>query len=158
METLPLNRHSENAITHGMCEECANKIFTEIGIKSESFLDDLAAPVLVVDKTGRVVSGNRLASVLLQKDLRDMKRFNMGDVFECGHANLPEGCGKTVHCDVCTIRNSVMDTFLSGESKLEVKAFLNGGNQDDYKKTDLLISTEKVNGVVLLRIDNIMNT
>jgi len=142
-------------VSHGMCGECANKIFTELGMTSESFLDDLAAPVLVVDGTGRVLLANRLARVLLQKDLKDIKHYFMGDVGRCMHANTPEGCGKTVHCGQCTIRNTVMDTFLSGVSKLEERAYINHGTPENHKKIDLLISTEKANGIVLLRIDEV---
>ncbi len=157
MGTLLVGGQSQNIITHGICEECANKIFTRIGLKSESFLDDLAAPVLVVDEIGRTISANRLARVLLKKDLQDTELYNIGDMFECANAALPEGCGKTIHCSTCTIRSSVMDTFESGESKLEVKAYLHRGKSDNSEKIDLSISTEKINGVVLLRIDEIGN-
>ena len=61
METLSFNKQSEDAITHGMCEECANKIFTEIGIKSESFLDDLAAA------TGRSLQRNGYRHEIMAK-------------------------------------------------------------------------------------------
>ncbi len=157
MGVLLAGGQSKNIITHGICEECANNIFTKIGLKSESFLDDLAAPVLVVDETGRTLSANRLARVLLKKDLQDTELYNIGDMFECAHAALPEGCGKTIHCGTCTIRSSVMDTFESGESKLEVKAYLHRGESDNSEKIDLSISTEKINGVVMLRIDEIGN-
>jgi hypothetical protein len=48
-----------------------------------------------------------------------------------------------------------MDTFRSGKSHLRTPAYLNRGNPDDFEKIDFLISTEKVKGVVMLRIDKV---
>ncbi|MBW1636972.1 MAG: hypothetical protein JRJ68_11940 [Deltaproteobacteria bacterium] len=155
MGKLPLDTQARKTVSHGMCEECANRIFAELGMESRSFLDDLAAPVLVVDQSGKVLFANRLARILLKKDLEDIKDYQMGDVGQCMHANLPSGCGKTVHCGQCTIRATVMDTFQSGISKLEERAYINCGIPENYKKIDLLISTEKTNGIVLLRIDEV---
>ncbi len=46
-----------------------------------------------------------------------------------------------------------MDTFQTGKSHLNTPACLNRGDPDDCRKIDMLISTEKVMDVVLLRID-----
>jgi hypothetical protein len=155
MGTIPSEYRPKSVITHGICEECVSKIFVELGTELGVFLDSLAAPVLVVDETGNVVTANRQTRALLQKELPDIEHYKGGDVFECAYAKLPEGCGKTIHCDGCTIRNTIMDTFQSGKSHLKTPAYLNRGTPDDCKKIDFLISTEKVNGVVLLRIDKV---
>jgi hypothetical protein len=149
---------AKQVVSHGMCGECANKIFTELGMESESFLDDIAAPVLVVDDTGIVLGANRLARVLLQKDLKEIKQHYLGNVGQCVNANLSGGCGKTKYCGRCEIRNNVMDTFQSGESKVEERVFLNRGTPDNYERIDFLISTEKTNGMVLLRIDEVSSS
>ena len=158
MGKLPPDAQAVKTVSHGMCEECANRIFVELGMESQSFLDDLAAPVLVVDHSGKVLFGNRLARILLKKDLKDIKDYHMGDVGQCMHADRPSGCGKTAYCSQCTIRITVMDTFRSGIGKVEEKAFINRGTPENQKKIDLLISTEKTNGVVLLRIDEVGNS
>jgi len=146
---------AKQVVSHGMCGECANRIFTELGMESESFLDDIAAPVLVVDEAGRVLWANRLARVLLQKDLKNVKQYHIGDVGQCMNANLSGGCGKTDNCSQCGIRKSVMDTFRSGESKVEERVFINRGTPDNYERIDFLISTKKANGMILLRIDEV---
>jgi hypothetical protein len=71
------------------------------------------------------------------------------------YSALPEGCGKTVHCSGCAIRNTVMDTFQSGKSHLAVEAPLVYGTPDNRHEISFLISTEKVKDVVLLRIDTV---
>jgi len=48
-----------------------------------------------------------------------------------------------------------MDTFQSGQSHLTAPAYLERETPEDGRNTDLLISTEKVKGVILLRIDEI---
>jgi hypothetical protein len=117
------------------------------------YIDSLKAPVVVIDAVGCVKTANSQARSLLQKELPDIEGFRSGDVFECTFAMLPGGCGNTIHCDACTIRNTVMDTFRSGKSHLMTPAYLLRGISDSNQEINFLISTEKVNDVVLLRID-----
>lgn len=155
MGIVPLESLSDEIITHGICEECKNKVLGPRRFALMDFLDSLAAPVVVVDATGSVNSANKQARELLQKELPDIEGFKGGDVFECAFAKDPRGCGNTIHCDACTIRNTVMDTFSSGKSHLETPAYLILGTPDSNQKIQFLISTEKVKDVVLLRIDKV---
>ena len=100
-----------------------------------------------------VTSANKQAQSLLQKELPDIEGFKGGEVFECAYASLPGGCGNTVHCDGCTIRNTVMDTFQTEMCHLNKPAYLIRGIRDKIQEFQYLISTEKVKDVVLLRID-----
>ena len=160
MGTVDSGIHSEAVITHGVCRDCVNKffgveVFAERGVGLEVFLDSLAAPVVVVDSTVTVKTANRQARVLLQKDLPAIEGYQGGNVFECAHARLPGGCGNTIHCSGCAVRGTVTDTFQSGRSHLKVPAYLKSGTPDDCQEVHLLISTEKVGEVVLLRIDEV---
>ena len=93
--------------------------------------------------------------MFLQKELPHIEGFKGGDVFECAYAKLPEGCGETNHCDGCSIRKTVMDTFQTGKSHLKTPAYLFHGIPDNNDEIRFLISTEKVKDVVLLRIDEV---
>ena len=75
---------------------------------------------------------------------------------ECAYAKLPEGCGNTKHCVACTIRNNVMATFETGRSLRQVPAFLNRIERYGVHQIRFLISTERVEEVVLLRIDEVV--
>ena len=143
------------AITHGVCNECLRKSFSKMGEELSSFIDSLTAPVVVVDDTGTVQTVNVRAQTLLLKTLPEVEGYSGGEVFECAYATLPEGCGNTVHCSGCTIRRAVMETARSGKSLLKTPAYLNQGTLDSYQCTDFLISTEKITGLVLLRIDRV---
>ena len=120
-----------------------------------AFLDSLNAPVVIVTETGDIKTANKQAQELLQKKLSDIEGFMGGKVFECAYSKLPEGCGNTIHCSGCTIRNTVMDTFQSGISHKKKPAYLNVGDPEKPQKIDLLISTEKAGAVVFLRIDEL---
>lgn len=145
----------EAIITHGICDECAIKMLWPNSPTLLDFIDRLTEPVVVVDSSGSIISANKAARELLQKELPDMVGFQGGNVFECVFAKLPGGCGKTLHCDGCTIRNTVMDTMQSNKSHLNVPAGLSRGTTDKYDEIQLFISTEKVKDVVMLRIDKI---
>jgi hypothetical protein len=146
------NNH-EYVTSHGICHKCANKIFQKLGIELKIFLHSLDAPVVLVNGSGNVETANRKAQDLFKKNLSDIEGFKGGEIFECAYSELPEGCGKTIHCSGCTIRNAVMDTYKFGKSHKKTPAYLNTGDPQNPKKIDLLISTEKAGVFVLLRID-----
>jgi PAS domain-containing protein len=146
---------TENMITHGICKSCRDNILFQLGVELELFLDSLEAPVVMVNGSGTVVSANNKARKMLRKDLSEIEGYSGGDVFECEYARLPEGCGNTTHCSGCTIRRTVMQTYGTGKGFQRVQATLNQYTPEDPEEMDLLISTEKLSDVVLLRIDKI---
>ena len=153
--TIYSDHHSDSVISHGICDECKDSFFGSTKLSLMEYLDSLGAPVLVIDADGNAQTANKQAREIIQKELPDIEGFKGGDVFECAYAKLVGGCGKTVHCDTCTIRNTVMDTMLTGKSHLRSPAYLNQGTTDKHKEIKFLISTEKVADVVLLRIDKV---
>jgi len=146
---------TENVITHGICRNCRDNILFQLGVELEAYLDSLQVPIVLVNREGIVVSANNQAKTMLCKDLSEIKGYKGGEVFECAYARLPEGCGNTTHCSGCTIRRTVMETHGTGKSFLRVPATLNQNSPEDPKETDLLISTERIAELVLLRIDKI---
>ncbi|MBN2104037.1 hypothetical protein JW835_08370 [bacterium] len=87
-----------------------------------------------------------------------IENYMGGDAMECVYARLPGGCGNTIHCKTCTIRNSVTETFNTGKSLRKVPAYLDQMQDESVKEIKFLISTEMVNDIVLLRIDEIINS
>ena len=144
---------SENGITHGICESCRFNLLFQMGVELEVFLDSLKLPVVVVNREGTIVTGNDKARTLFKKELPEIAGYRSGEVFECAYARLPEGCGETVHCSGCTIRRTVFETYGTGRSLLRVPATLYRNTQGDPEKIKLLISTERLADLVLLRID-----
>lgn len=155
LDAIPGKDQPEDVITHGICAPCQEKILGPNKVQWLEFLDGLDVPVVVLDATGMVETANMAARAILHKELPAIAGLAGGVVFDCMYSALPEGCGKTVHCSGCTIRNTVMETFRSGKSQLAVEAPLVYGTPDNNHETSFLISTEKVKDVVLLRIGTV---
>ncbi|MBN2430525.1 MAG: hypothetical protein JXQ27_03585 [Acidobacteria bacterium] len=79
-------------------------------------------------------------------------------MIECVHAGRPGGCGEQVHCKSCTIRNTVLETFQSGESCIRVKAYPDIQMGRAVKTFSIEITTEKVGDAVLLQVDEFRET
>jgi hypothetical protein len=140
-------------ITHGICVDCLTNIYRERGKTLQALLNEFSAPVLVVGSDARIVCGNKAALSALDKDLAAVAGQRGGDAFECRYARLPGGCGETVHCKSCAIRNTVMDTLHTGQSHLRVPAYADLCHITGERRIRFLISTEKAGNGVLLRID-----
>lgn len=143
----------KGAVSHGLCERCSRHLLSERGVPLLTYLDGLGAPVAVVDSEGTVRAANRQLCELVKQDLSSIEGSKGGDVFECVHAQLPEGCGQTIHCSACTIRRTVMETHSTGHSRERVPASLLAGRPGSARRSELLISTEKVGDYVFLRVD-----
>ena len=143
----------ENVITHGICEKCRDNMLFQMGVELGVFLDSLKLPVVVVDRGGTIVTGNDQAKALLRKGSPEIEGYKGGEVFECAYARLPEGCGNTMHCSGCTIRRAVMETHGTGKSLSRVPAMLHRNTPEDPERIKLLISTERLADLILLRID-----
>ena len=149
------NSYSDAFVTHGICNDCVHKFFEPQRSTLQQFLDSLDAPVLVVDGAATVKGANMKARRLLKRELAQIEGDLAGDVFECVFAKHPEGCGRTVHCDGCTMRITVADTYVSGRSHLKTPATISCGTTECHDEIQLYISTEKVDNVVFLRIDSV---
>lgn len=140
-------------VTHGICSHCALEVTSGVPRTAGEILDLIGEPVFLIDDNGVVQGANRAASEMLNKELPGIKGQLGGDVFECSYARQPEGCGRTVHCKTCAIRNIVMDTLHSGHGFDKVPAFQSIDTEDGPVTMRFVITTEKVGEQVLLRID-----
>jgi hypothetical protein len=150
---LPNSPHQ--FITHGICDACAALVLANPEETLLDFLDRLEVPVLVVLPNARILTANQKAQKLLGKELRELQDYRGGEVIECRHAHVGKGCGYTVHCQSCTIRLTVQDTFATGRSHIKVPAYPDQEIGRKVKTLPLLISTEKFGSYVLLRIDDL---
>lgn len=142
-------------ITHGICGDCLRRMLSFKATSLRSFLDMFAKPVFLVEDDVRVVSGNSAALSLLNKTHEDFEGKLGGEVFDCKYADLPEGCGKTIHCKSCTIRMIVTDSLRTGKNHIEIPAYPDLHHITGEYQIRFLISTERVGDVVLLKIDEV---
>jgi hypothetical protein len=157
---MPLGKEAEDTLFSGeilrsLCNDCANLFMAQHGMPLEHFINGFTVPVIVMAQNGSVGMANGRAHTLLGKAHGQIAGRQGGDVFECEHAAEPEGCGKTVHCSGCTIRRAVMDTMQTGEPHVRVPASLKVGKADDAQPLAMQISTQKILGFVLLKVEKI---
>ena len=155
MGTVEGSSHPDTDISHGICENCVDNLTFQQGVAFQRFLDSIPIPVLAVDRYVVVKAVNRTACNVLGKDPPEIIQHLGGNVFECAHARLPEGCGRTIHCSGCVIRKSVNRTFETGEPQVRVPATLRHGDPDHPSAVALVITTVRSGDVVMLRVDRI---
>ncbi len=143
---------SANMVTHSMCSDCADNLDFQLGVSLKEYLDSLKVPIIALDGNGSVIAVNSAASVVCKQKSGIEPIEWQEKVYECAHARLPEGCKKTVHCSGCAIRFVTADAFRSGKSRQNVPAHLNHCSSDMNEEIELLISADKIDNIVFLRI------
>jgi PAS domain-containing protein len=141
-------------ITHGICESCALHFTANELVPLRIFLDGLEPPVLLVDSAGVILAANESARRVLGIDPVMAEGSMRGDVLRCSNAPLPGGCGKSDRCAACEIQGSVTRTFETGLAMDHVSAYLEVQGAGGREQLLMRISTERVSGSVLLRLDS----
>lgn len=141
----------ETIITHGICDDCANRMIGDTPFSLQLYLEDLAIPVLVAESDLTASFANRAARELLGRGVEEGERI--GEVFTCIHAKKPEGCGRNIHCSGCAIRRSILATADSGEPQVDVPATLKWKDLEDPEAAVLRVTTVKQGEVVLLKFE-----
>ncbi len=139
-------------ISGNLCGNCRERLQHSNSIPMQEFLDQFAAPILVVDGNVRIHSANQSAAVLLRKSPKELADKLGGEAIECTHAREPEGCGRTIHCQSCSIRNCVNTTFLTGDACIDVPAYPDVEFGEEAQTLSISITTERHGKFVLLRI------
>jgi len=140
----------DKRISHGMCEACFDHFQRQQdGLPLDEYLDGFDSPVLIVNQEGRIAAANQAAKDMLGAPNREITGLLSGEAMECCYARLPAGCGKTLHCETCTIRKTIMHTLQTGTpmKKAPVKVTRNGVERD------LVISSDRVDGLIRVEIE-----
>jgi PAS domain-containing protein len=145
----------DEPITHGICDSCARHFTARELVPLRVFLDALEPPVLMVDRAGLVLTANESARRTLGIEPDVAEGSLRGDLLSCANAFLPGGCGRSDRCAACEIQGSVTRTFETGHAMDHVSACLEVQGQSGREQMLLHISTERVNGSVLLRLDGL---
>ena len=140
-------------ITHGICKKCMASLLGEVATPLQEFLESLEVPLLLVSGNLEVGALNPDALPWVEEEFDRVQGLLGGDVFQCSNARLEGGCGRTLNCSGCAIRNSVEHTHATGEALAGIPATLTTGPVDESTPIDLKVSTEKVGERVLLRIE-----
>jgi PAS domain-containing protein len=140
----------DGSLTHAMCPGCAEYFDRQrSGLTHAEYLERFDFPVILVQEEGRVVAANRAAGAFLGRRPEDVVGLLGGEAMECAYARLPEGCGKTVHCPTCAIRNAVTRTHRTGARLRRLPARLRRSDRE----VDLLVSTTRERELVRVVVE-----
>ena len=111
------------------------------------------APVILVNKDVRIHDVSFEAVRFIGRPLDPILGILAGGTQGCTHAGQPGGCGRTVWCSGCAIRNAVRTTYETGERLDRCPAVLQQGNPEETWLIDLLISTRKAGSIILVSVE-----
>jgi PAS domain-containing protein len=106
--------------------------------------DAVPTPILIVDDDVRILDYNRAGAGLLGQDRRLQYMKRGGDALHCIHSyESPEGCGRSVVCGDCIIRNSVSEALRDGEAcrRRAMMHLVGVDNQANTRKEVMLLVT-----------------
>lgn len=151
----PGDAGKRGVLTGVVCAPCKENFSLRSGRSLRGFLDRLGVPVVLMGADREVLDANTDARSLLGRDLPSVAGKRWGEMMECAHARIAGGCGQSVHCRSCAIRNAVRETGETGRSLFNVRAYLDTEVEAEKKTVCLLVSTEKAGSLVLLRVDDL---
>lgn len=141
-------------VTHGICADCGCGLL-QAGdeIPAQEFLDRLGVPVLVIDANGRALAASERAREILGREFPPFEGFKGGGVIDCVHWDAEDGCGGPVLCRSRAITRAVAETFETGRACVDVPAYPDARSGPAGACPRLKVSTEKVGGCVVLRVE-----
>ncbi len=140
-------------VSHGICNDCSLRALSRLGIDIARYIDMPGAPVILVNKDVRIHDVSFEAVRFIGRPLDPILGILAGGTQGCTHAGQPGGCGRTVWCSGCAIRNAVRTTYETGEPVDRCLAVLQQGNPEETRPIDLLISTRKAGSIILVSVE-----
>ncbi|OGO23440.1 MAG: hypothetical protein A2144_05520 [Chloroflexi bacterium RBG_16_50_9] len=99
-------------------------------------------PLMLVDRERRVRKVNLAAARFSLRQCEEMIGLRGGEALRCLRSlDDPKGCGFGPFCETCAVRRTVMDTFNTGKSQIEVEATFPVIEDGRAEERWLLIST-----------------
>ena len=143
--------YNNDSVTHTICLECFGYFQKQLGGQPlEQYLDNFEAPIMIMDAEARIGAANEKVAELTGKPRREVPGLLGGEAFECCYSRLPGGCGKTIHCETCTVRKIVNDAITNKIPQLKISVKI----QREKEVVSLKVSAEKIGQLVQLTIES----
>ncbi|UFS71216.1 hypothetical protein LPW11_03255 [Geomonas sp. RF6] len=137
--------------SYGICLPCASRVLKDSPWLLKEYVDQIDSPVALVSGEGVVMTANRLACALLQKELAQIEGVECGKVFGCEKQEEDNGCGEGPQCAGCEIKRCVSHTHRTGKGVTGIPTHL-GQHPSEQDAPWWLISTSKFLDCVVLKI------
>lgn len=153
--SAPADKGTDESVTHGICPKCAAKLRAGLPVTLDSFVEQFDSELWVVDEGGNVLAANRKAIGRTGRTKEEVRGMPEGLIFECQHAYLPEGCGKTKHCSGCLLRRTIDRCAHRGENQSRCTVTMTQRTAEGARPSEVQIAVERVGDKVLLRVDSL---
>ena len=117
------------------------------------FLNTIDAPVVLIDDNNTYLSANNSALSIIDREHLQLQNQRTGDIFTCENSKLTGGCGHTDMCGGCQMLQLISKTYTAKNAFNNIPVTLTRAKGKVREKLNLHISTERMNNLVLLRID-----
>jgi nitrogen-specific signal transduction histidine kinase len=136
-----------------LCDNCTGKpLNNETYASVREFIDNLDQPVIIIENDTEITMVNKAAENVFLNNSAILEKSRAGDALQCTCAKLPGGCGKTIHCKACAIRQAVENTRKTGKGYNNIKAFQYVNTPNGKELRTVVISTEKAWNTVLVQV------
>jgi len=106
------------------------------------------APLImfIVDRDRRVTKLNEAAIAMTRRIENESIGLRGGEMLRCVNSfDDPQGCGFSAACKSCIVKNTISDTFHTGQAHQSVKAFIPYVAEDETIVLHVLVSTTLLN-------------
>lgn len=139
--------------SHSICPDCDDHFMRQIkGLPLNDYLGEFDFPIVIINEDDRMIAANKAAERMTGKSSEEISGLLGGEAMECSYARRPEGCGKTVHCETCTIRRAVMAVMETGQPKEHVPVSI----RQDQGVVQMVISVHKIDDIVQMVIEKVL--
>ncbi len=142
-------------------DKSSNTSADNLSNELNSIFENAAVVLLLLDNDSRVMNINKAGIEMIGKKRENVLNLIGGQAFDCinAYANGEVVCGRGKNCSLCSIRNNVNKTFLTGETAYKNEGTLEIISNGKVLKLTILITTAIINTNnkknVLLTIDDI---
>ena len=125
-------------LTHGLCLDCfVPTSMLTCGVSYDEYIETCDVPAIILNSRHQVLAANGIAMAMLGKPIENLKGMLAGEALECPNSKLPDGCGRTIHCQTCTVRILIQKTLKLAISHHHELVSLETANG----RSDFLVST-----------------
>jgi len=140
-----------------MCRECSSAFLQQRDIGLNELLDRFHFPVLAVDGDAVVLGANHEATVTLGKPVEALVQQRGGVAIECKNAATLKGCGRSLQCTGCLLRNTITATFMDGQPRYSVFSDHSVGSAATAHDVRIRFSTIKLESMVVVTVEGLQD-
>lgn len=139
-------------VRSGICASCLVEVAAGTRVPVTELVASRAGPAFLLDADHTIGMVNCRALDLLGKPEEEVLGERTGTALECEHAYLAGGCGLTMRCSGCTLRQSISHTHLTGEPRFNIRATVTLARGAGVRDVRMTFSTARISDRILLEI------